>query len=45
MLFFWVPLTKEKETEFVYQWLLYKDVNLFFPLEISFFNSGVKAAF
>lgn len=29
----------------MYQWLLYMDVNLVFPLAISFFNSRVEAAF
>lgn len=45
MLLFWVPLMKEREREFVYWWLLFADMNLFFPLAISFFSSRVKAAF
>lgn len=35
----------KREGEFVYQWLLYMDVNLVLPLAISFFNSRVEAAF
>lgn len=36
---------KRGERAFMYWWLLFVDVNLFFPLAISFFNSKVKATF